>query len=147
MEVVLPERSNRLAAASALQASGFRWDVTVFRVHARSRPKTGPEPAFRRNTAAPVYRSDAAHHPQVAGSNPAPATEKAPETGPFRFGSGERRRNFCPTFCHVGRGGGCLTARPDPSVLGYRDLATLVVAIERDGDRRRHAGQPMPRPR
>jgi hypothetical protein len=25
-------------------------------------------------------------------------------------------------------------------IIGYRDLATLVIAIERDHDRRRHAG-------
>jgi hypothetical protein len=34
------------------------------------------EPAFRRNTAADVYTFEAAHNPEVAGSNPAPATEK-----------------------------------------------------------------------
>jgi hypothetical protein len=31
-----------------------------------------------------VYIIEAAHNPEVAGSNPAPATEKAPETGLFR---------------------------------------------------------------
>jgi hypothetical protein len=34
---------------------------------------TGSEPAFRRNTAERVYISEAAHNPEVAGSNPAPA--------------------------------------------------------------------------
>ena len=41
------------------------------------------ERAFRRNTAERVYTIEAAHNPEVAGSNPAPATGKAPETGPF----------------------------------------------------------------
>ena len=31
---------------SMLQASGFRSDVTVFRLNTRSRPKSGSEPAF-----------------------------------------------------------------------------------------------------
>ena len=30
-----------------------------------------------------MYTIEAAHNPEVAGSNPAPATGKAPETGPF----------------------------------------------------------------
>ena len=49
--------SNRPAAASNLQAVGFRSDVTVFRLNARRRPKTGSESAFRRRkggTRAPV---------------------------------------------------------------------------------------------
>jgi hypothetical protein len=68
------ERWNPPAAASALQASDFRSDVTVFRLNARPWPKTGSEPAFRRNTAERVYITEAAHNPEVAGSNPAPAT-------------------------------------------------------------------------
>jgi mannose-6-phosphate isomerase-like protein (cupin superfamily) len=32
-----------------------------------------------------VYRIDAAHNPEVAGSNPAPATAKGPGNGAFRF--------------------------------------------------------------
>src|SRR3954452_5093866 len=39
-----------------------------------------------------------AHNPEVAGSNPAPATKKAPETGPFLFSRKERCRELCPTF-------------------------------------------------
>src|SRR5215207_4793923 len=39
------------SAASVLQAGGFRGDAAVFRLNAWSRPKTGSEPAFRRNTA------------------------------------------------------------------------------------------------
>jgi hypothetical protein len=60
-------------AASVLQASGFRSDVTAFRLNARPRPKIGSEPAFRRNTAERVYIIEEAHNPEVAGSNPAPA--------------------------------------------------------------------------
>jgi hypothetical protein len=64
------------SAASVLQAPGFRRDVTVFRPNALSLPKTGSEPAFRRHTAARVCVTEAAHNPEVAGSNPTPATKK-----------------------------------------------------------------------
>ena len=57
----------------------------LFRPNAPPRPKTGSDSAFQRNTAERVYQSEAAHNPEVAGSNPAPATGKAPETGPFSF--------------------------------------------------------------
>ena len=67
--------------ASTLQASGFRSDVSVFRLNALSRRKTGSEPAFRRNTAERVHTIEAAHNPEVAGSNPAPATHKGPVNG------------------------------------------------------------------
>jgi hypothetical protein len=62
-----------------------RWDVTVFPLNARPQPKTGSEPAFRRNTAERVYITEAAHNPEVAGSNPAPATAKGAGNGAFRF--------------------------------------------------------------
>jgi hypothetical protein len=52
----------------SLQASGFRSDVTVFRLKARSRPNTGSEPAFRRKCGARVYTIEAAHNPEVAGA-------------------------------------------------------------------------------
>ena len=64
-------------AASVLQASGFRSDVTLFRLNARPRQKTGSLSAFRRNTAERVYIIEAAHNPEVIGSNPAPATTEA----------------------------------------------------------------------
>src|SRR4249920_384774 len=38
------------------------------------------------------------HNPEVAGSNPAPATGKAPETGLFVLAAVISRQNFCPTF-------------------------------------------------
>jgi hypothetical protein len=66
--------SEAALVASVLQASRFRGDVTAFRLKTRERPKTGSEPAFRRNTAERVYITEAAHNPEVAGSNPAPAT-------------------------------------------------------------------------
>jgi hypothetical protein len=55
-----------------LQASGFRWDATVFRLNARPRPKIGSEPAFRRDTAERVYTFEAAYNPEVAGSKSCP---------------------------------------------------------------------------
>ena len=77
-EVPSSKSSERLQVASTLQASGFRSDVTVFRLNARPRPKTGSESAFLRNTAEQVYPIEAAHDPEVAGSNPAPAVYKGP---------------------------------------------------------------------
>src|SRR5437764_9273245 len=75
----------RLQLASVLQASRFRSDVTVFRLNAPPRLKTGSEPAFRRDTAERVYATEAAHNPEVAGSNPAPATAEGAGDGAFRF--------------------------------------------------------------
>src|SRR6266516_6653144 len=86
-EVSPPAFSARLQVASVLQASGFRSDVTVFRLNARPRRQTGSEAAFRRNTAERVYTIEAAHNPEVAGSNPAPATYKGPGNRAFLFAS------------------------------------------------------------
>ena len=83
--VIGGEGWNRDAAASVLQASRFRGDVTVFRLNARPPPKTGSDPAFRRNEAERVYIIEAAHNPEVAGSNPAPATGKAYVCVPFLY--------------------------------------------------------------
>ena len=44
-----------------------------------------------------------AHNPEVAGSNPAPATEKAPATGLFPFDPGEVPQNSCPNFCPLSK--------------------------------------------
>jgi hypothetical protein len=72
---VLPLRQKRVAGAtqiaSVLQAPRFRCDVTVFRLNAAAVGQSSLEPAFRRNTAACVYTIEAAHNPEVAGSNPA----------------------------------------------------------------------------
>jgi hypothetical protein len=40
-----------------------------------------------------------AHNPEVAGSNPAPATGKALETGPFCFLERDRSGKLLPDFC------------------------------------------------
>src|SRR5215468_8942588 len=48
---------------------------------------SGSEPAFRRNEAEHVYTIEAAHNPEVAGSNPAPATAKGAGNGAFRLES------------------------------------------------------------
>jgi hypothetical protein len=84
MRIVTAGEARRTSPpASVLQASGFRGDVTAFRLNATVVSQPGSEPPFRRNTAERVYRIEAAHNPEVAGSNPAPATRKAPETGAF----------------------------------------------------------------
>src|ERR1051325_4599755 len=48
--------------------------------------KTGSDPAFRRNEAERVYTTEAAHNPEVAGSNPAPATRGGLGNGAFSLG-------------------------------------------------------------
>ena len=55
----------------------------LFRLNATAVGQSGSEPAFRRNTAELVYTIEAAHNPEVAGSNPAPATAKGPGNGAF----------------------------------------------------------------
>jgi hypothetical protein len=87
-DVPSSKSSEGLQVASALQASGFRSDVTVFRLNARPRQKTGSLSAFRRNTAEHVYIIEAAHNPEVAGSNPAPATERPRVRGLFSWLAG-----------------------------------------------------------
>src|SRR5213080_3730645 len=66
------------------------------------------------------------HNPEVAGSNPAPATGKAPETGLFCSLIMIRRRNFCQLLpLRVGSGPSDLSSvRNEPSMprLG-RELA------------------------
>jgi hypothetical protein len=57
----------------------------VFRPNAPPRPKTGSDSAFQRNTAERVYTIEAAHNPEVAGSNPAPATSKGLGNSAFLF--------------------------------------------------------------
>jgi hypothetical protein len=42
---------------------------------------------------------DASHNPEVAGSNPAPATAKALETGPFCYLPRGRAAKLLPNFC------------------------------------------------
>jgi hypothetical protein len=52
-----------------------------FRLNAGARPKTGSDSAVRRNEAERVYMIEAALNPEVAGSNPAPATPKGAGNG------------------------------------------------------------------
>ena len=127
---------NRLAA-SALQASDFRSDVTAFRLNAAVVRKSGSLPAFRRNTAARVYMSEAAHNPEVAGSNPAPATGKGLSlsiaSGTARLceamdGDGFDRR----TICQSGR----LAAHSQKGV-GQRDSGGYCKAPPRHARRAR----------
>ena len=87
MEII---RSDRLAAASVLQAPPFRSDVTVFRLNAAAAAESGLETAFRRNEAERVYLIEEAHNPEVAGSNPAPATREGPGNRAFSQGLNER---------------------------------------------------------
>jgi hypothetical protein len=68
--------AGRLKFASVLQAAGVRGDVIVFRRNATREARSGLEAAFWRNAAAGVDTFEAAHNPEVAGSNPAPATEE-----------------------------------------------------------------------
>ena len=114
-------------AASVLQASGFRADVAVFRRNAQPRPKTGPERAFRRNTAERVHLIEAAHNPEVAGSNPAPATGGAPETGPFRFPQATLRAETLAQLLPFRRSG--------DSALGYPSLLAARARVSKGCER------------
>ena len=87
--------SESARAANVLQASGFRGDVTVCSLNAAAVAESSLEPAFRRNEAARVYPSEAAHNPEVAGSNPAP-----------RYSKGPAKRGFCRRRLRGARGGG-----------------------------------------
>jgi hypothetical protein len=78
-----PPLKLELGTASAVQASSFRRDVAVFRLDAACAGDSGPEPAFRRNEAAHAYTIEAAPNPEVAGSNPAPATDEGPGNRAF----------------------------------------------------------------
>src|SRR5262249_5484377 len=72
----------RFPTASALRASGFPSDVTVFD-DLQLGCANWLTPAFRRYPAEHLYGIEAAHNPEVAGSNPAPATQKGPGSGAF----------------------------------------------------------------
>src|ERR671937_2890428 len=68
--------------ASLLQASGFRGDVTVFRLNARP-PKTGSNSAFRRNEAERCTESRRLITLRSQVQILPPLPRKAPETGSF----------------------------------------------------------------
>src|SRR6185295_4483353 len=83
----VPLSLDQLGTASVVQASGFRRDVIVFRLNAARAGDSGLEPAFGRNTAERVYLFEAAHNPEVAGSNPAPLLQEVRKCSPFVSGS------------------------------------------------------------
>src|SRR5512133_1301430 len=90
MEAVFGARvGNCYAAASVLQASCFRGDVTVFRLNASAAGKLALSVhlrGIRRNT----YTRSRGSNPEVARSNPAPATSKGPGSGTFRVSEPSR---------------------------------------------------------
>jgi hypothetical protein len=71
----------------------------VFRLNATAECQSGSESAFRRNTAEHVYTIAAAHNPEFAGSNPAPATAKRPWKGPFPLEATVTVLVNCKRFC------------------------------------------------
>jgi hypothetical protein len=77
------ELLDQLGTASVVQASGFRRDVTVFRLSAARAGDSGLEPAFRRNRAERVYLFEAliSRRSQV---QILPPLLEGPDTGPFR---------------------------------------------------------------
>src|SRR5215471_6669544 len=85
-------------AASVLQASCFRGDVTLFRLNAVVVGESGSPSAFRRNTAERVYTTEAAHNPEVAGSNSAPVTAKSTWKRRFRVSLFAVRRGTARSY-------------------------------------------------
>jgi pimeloyl-ACP methyl ester carboxylesterase len=83
-------------AARVLQASRFRKDVTAFRLNARPRPKTGSEPAFRRNEAEHVCTIEAAHTRRSQVQILPPLFRKARICGPFSSANRYEPATFGP---------------------------------------------------
>jgi hypothetical protein len=99
-------------------ATPFRGDVTLFRLNATSVGQSGAESAFRRNKAERVYRIEAAHNGEVAGSILPPLVRKALETGPFAHrrlcGCTRARRSGFESRrldCSLQATGGCMLAK------------------------------------
>jgi hypothetical protein len=65
-------------AASVLQASGVRAIATVFRLNASVAGQSGLGVCISAEYGRTRLHTEAAHDPEVAGSNPAPATHKGP---------------------------------------------------------------------
>jgi hypothetical protein len=97
-----------VAAASVLHAIGFRGDVTMFRRDATADGQSGSTAAFRQNRADRVYIIEAAHEPEVAGSNPAPLLERPWKRG-LSLSSDQCGRYFCKRFCKRREASGGLT--------------------------------------
>ena len=83
LRIVTADIAEPTPAASVLQASGFRCDLSGFRLDAAPEGRSGLGRAFRRNTAARLYLIEAPHNPEVAGSNPAPAISRGALRGSF----------------------------------------------------------------
>ena len=76
----------------------------MFHLNAADVGESGSEPAFTRNTAERVYVIEAAHNPEIAGSNPAPATEKALHMQGFLLLGRSVELGLLPNFCSGSRG-------------------------------------------
>jgi hypothetical protein len=105
-----------------LQAPGFRGDASVFRLRATGEARSRLEPALRRNAAARLPSLEAADNPEVAGSNPAPATEEAPETGLFRAPRMELAAGTFAQFC---------PRSPKPGSAARANVCTSVCRVRR----------------
>src|SRR5262245_21528435 len=116
-----------VAAASCKRSASIALprDVTVFCRNARAAAESGQEPAFTRNEAERVYLIEAAHNPEVAGSNLPPLHEKALETGPFRLMRQGRPRSGRERGIQLGE---CLGAALVGG--GHQVLGELLVDIE-----------------
>jgi hypothetical protein len=77
-ELPSSKSSQRLQVASALQASSFRSDVTVFRLNAVVLGESGSQPAFLPNTAERAYTFETAHNPEVRRILPSLSQTKKP---------------------------------------------------------------------
>src|SRR5215212_9416625 len=98
-----PEGWNRRAAASVLQASGLRSDVTVVRLNTAAGCQSCSETALRRNTRERVYRVEAAIARRSQVQILPPLLERPWKQRLF-FIRSERKRDFCK----------CLNARSRP---------------------------------
>jgi hypothetical protein len=81
-------RLRQLAACKRAASSRRPHGAVRFRLTAVTTLRSCVHPALLRNATATMTPTRAAHNPEVAGSNPAPATEKALETGPFLYPGG-----------------------------------------------------------
>jgi hypothetical protein len=120
------DRVRASLAASVLQAPGFPSDVGVFRLNSTTVRQSGLEPAFRRNTAERVYLTEAAPNPEVAGSNPAPATHG----GPGDRGVSRRLSLWPAAICKRFAGGMSDSFRSRASFLSRARTALSVAAEE-----------------
>jgi hypothetical protein len=83
MRIATADMRQTVSSCKRFASIGLPQGCHLFRVNAARARDFGSEPAFQRNTAERMYIFEAAHNPEVAGSNAAPATRKALETEPF----------------------------------------------------------------